>query len=108
MTWRRAGDLILEDRGFLDGESITHLKRERKVDVIVPLKSNMHAYSEAVSIAEMSGRRDQHPSRTEQQIAFVAGVEHVWDECLVPRWCVRHPVLQHKEAPHRLHCASGD
>lgn len=47
----RAGDLILEDRGFLDGETISYLKRERQVDTIVPLKSNMHAYTEAVAIA---------------------------------------------------------
>ncbi len=77
----RAGDLVLEDRGFLDGESLTHLKRERKVDVIVPLKSNMHAYTEAVSLAEMASAWGRHPSRTDQQIAFVQGVEHVWEEC---------------------------
>jgi Transposase DDE domain len=80
----RAGDLVLEDRGFLDGESLTYLKRERKVDAILPLKSNMHAYQEAVAIAEMEGKWQPHPSRREQQIAFVSGVDHVWDECLVP------------------------
>lgn len=80
----RAGDLVLEDRGFLDGASLTYLKRERKVDAIIPLKSNMHAYGEAVAIAEMEGKWQRHPSRREQQIAFVGGVDHVWDECDVP------------------------
>ncbi len=39
----RRGDLVLEDRGFLDGETLTHLKGERGVDVIIPVKGNMHA-----------------------------------------------------------------
>jgi hypothetical protein len=80
----RAGDLVLEDRGFLDGESLSYLKRQRRVDVILPLKGNMHAYHEAVAIAEMEGRWQRHPSRSAQQIAFVCGVDHVWDECAVP------------------------
>lgn len=80
----RAGDLVIEDRGFLDGTSLTVLKKERRVDVIVPLKSNMHAYSEAVALAQMESRWQPPPSRPGQEIAFVRGVDHVWDECLVP------------------------
>jgi hypothetical protein len=34
----RAGDLLLEDRGFLDGATVSDLKRKRRVDVIIPLK----------------------------------------------------------------------
>src|SRR4030095_13105064 len=44
----RQGDLVLEDRGFVDGETITFLKQQRHVDVIVPLKSTMVAHQEAV------------------------------------------------------------
>ena len=79
----RAGDLVIEDRGFLDGETLSALKTERRVDTILPLKANMHAYREAVSIAEMEGTWSRHPSRAEQEIAFVRGIEHVWDECRV-------------------------
>jgi len=79
----RAGALVIEDRGFLDGASLTLLKQERSVDVLLPLKSNMHAYSEAVSLAEVAGRWQRHPSRREQETAFVRGVDHVWDECQV-------------------------
>ena len=32
----RKGDFLLEDRGFLDGATITWLKQQRHVDVIVP------------------------------------------------------------------------
>jgi len=80
----RRGDLVLEDRGFLDGATLTHLKGQRGVDVIVPLKSNMHAYSEAVALAEMDAAWQPHPSRPAHQVAFVKGVEHVWAECDVP------------------------
>ena len=50
----RAGDLLLEDRGFLDGATLSELKRQRKVDVIMPLKANMLATQEAIALAEMA------------------------------------------------------
>ncbi len=37
----RAGDLLLEDRGFLDGATLSHMKRQRQVEVITPLKATM-------------------------------------------------------------------
>jgi hypothetical protein len=79
----RAGDLLLMDRGLLDGATITGLKGQSQVDVIVPLRSDMVSYQEAARMAQRAGRWDAHPSRPEQQIAFVRGVEHVWDECHV-------------------------
>jgi len=79
----REGDLLLEDRGFLDGATITHLKRQRGVDVIVPLRRDMSSYEEAVKLAEMADQWQEHPTRAAQQIAFVVGVEHVWKECQV-------------------------
>ena len=80
----RAGDLLLEDSGFLDGALLSVLKQERHVDVIVPLRSNMIAFHEACSVAEMAGTWQPHPSRAAQQIAFVPQVQHVWDTCRVP------------------------
>lgn len=80
----RAGDLLLEDRGFLDGEMITFLKRDRGVDVIVPLRHGMQSYEEAVKLAQMANQWQPHQRRENQQIAFVRGVEHVWDEFEVP------------------------
>jgi hypothetical protein len=77
----RAGDLLLEDRGLLDGATITHLKVKLKVDVLVPLRSDMLSYAEAVKLAQMAGRWEPHPTRREQQLALVRSVEHVWDEC---------------------------
>jgi DDE family transposase len=77
------GDLLLMDRGLMDGATITQLKQQRQVDVIVPLRSDMLSYAEAVKLAEIEGQWQRHPTRPEQEIAFVEGVEHVWDECQV-------------------------
>jgi len=80
----RPGDLLLEDRGFVDGATLTFLKQQRHVDVIVPLKSTMLSYHEAVQLAELQSAWQPHPSRDSQHIAFVQGVDHVWDACQVP------------------------
>ena len=80
----RAGDLLLEDRGFIDGTTLSHLKRKRQVDVIMPLKANMLATQEAIQLAEMADQWEPHPSRDDQRIAWVRNVEHMWAECNVP------------------------
>ena len=80
----RAGDLLLEDRGFIDGTTLSTLKRQRRVDVIIPLKANMLATQEAIQLAEMADQWQAPPSRAEQIIALVRGVEHMWTECTVP------------------------
>jgi hypothetical protein len=80
----RAGDLRLEDRGFLDGATLSHVKRNRRVDVIMPLKAHMLATQEAMQLAELAGQWDAHPSRANQRIAWGHGMEHRWTECEVP------------------------
>ena len=80
----RAGDLLLEDRGFLDGATVSELKRKRQVDVIIPLKANMLATQEAIQLAEVVDQWQAHPARAAQTIALVRGVEHMWPECEVP------------------------
>jgi hypothetical protein len=57
----RAGDLLLEDRGFIDGTTWTHVKRKRRVDVIMPLKANMFATQEAIQLAETADKWEPHP-----------------------------------------------
>jgi hypothetical protein len=80
----RGGDPLLEDRGFIDGATFTHLKRKRRVDVIMPLKAKMLATREAIQLAEMADKWEAHPCRDHQSIALVCGVEHMWEECEVP------------------------
>lgn len=82
-TVLRAGDLVLEDNGFMDGALMSELKAKRQIDVIVPLRSNMVAFDEAVRLAQLADNWQNHPSRASQQIAFVDGVDHVWDTCRV-------------------------
>lgn len=79
---RRGSDRLLMDRRLLDGATITPLKRQQAVDVIVPLRHDMLSYQEAV-LAEVARRWPAHPTRPDQQIAGVRGVEPVWDECHV-------------------------
>jgi hypothetical protein len=80
----RAGALLLEDHGCMDGDLLSVLKQERRVDVIVPLRSTMVAFDEAVRLARWEDHWQPHPSRAPQQIAFVPGVEHVWQRWTVP------------------------
>ena len=80
----RAGDLLLEDRGFLDGATLSALKHKRQVDVILPLKANMLATQEAIHLAAMADKWQAHPTRADQTIALVRGVAHRWTECAVP------------------------
>ena len=37
-----------------------------------------------MQLAQLQAHWQDHPSREHQQIAFVKGVEHVWDGCQVP------------------------
>ena len=39
---------------------------------------------EAVQLAELQDTWQPHPSRDHQHIAFVQGVEHLWEACQVP------------------------
>jgi Transposase DDE domain len=84
-TPMQRGELLLEDRGLLDGAEIMVLKRDLGVDTVVPLKSNMLAYRLAVLQAERQPHRwKAHPTRPKQEIQPVAGIASVWEECGVP------------------------
>jgi hypothetical protein len=76
--------LLLADRGCVDGGTLAELQRPRQVDVIMPLKANMLATQEAMPRAALAEPWAGPPSRDEQHIAFVRGVEHLWAECDVP------------------------
>ena len=69
-----------EDRGCLDGATVSDWKRTRRVDRILPLKANRLATREARPLAEMAGTWPTHPRRPEQTLALVRGVEHRWAE----------------------------
>jgi len=80
----RAGDLLREERGFIDGATVSALKRQRRVDVIIPLTAHRLATQEAVQLAERADKWHAQPSRADQRMALGRGVEHLWAECAVP------------------------
>ena len=82
----KPGDMLIEDRGFLDGDTISKLKKDRKVDVILPLRSDMKAYADSLTTAyhpHSGGTWEAHPTRENQQIQRVERVDWMWDECQV-------------------------
>ena len=82
----KSGDMLIEDMGFLDGKTITKLKRERKVDVTIPIRSDMQAFTDALTNAYWpdSGPWEKHPSRENQEIKGVDRLDWMWSECEVP------------------------
>ena len=74
----KPGDILIEDRGFLDRDLINYLKVERQVDTYVPLKSNMVAYQTAIKIAQSENKWEAHPSRKNQKISFVPNLKEYW------------------------------
>jgi hypothetical protein len=50
----------------------------------MPFKANMLATQKALQLAAMADTWEAHPSRADQHIALVCGVEHIWAECNVP------------------------
>jgi len=80
-----AGDMLLEDRGFIDAATITHLKLERGVDVCTGLKSDMVLMRAAAVAAEARpGDWQPHPTRPGQKIQLVTGLSGVWEGLGVP------------------------
>lgn len=75
------GALLLMDRGFLDGEWITHLKIDRKIDICMPLKSNSEITQFAVAQAERDKCWEPHPTRKNQKIYQIKESELDWPLC---------------------------
>jgi len=46
--------VLIHDRGFIDGATVTRNKQVHGVDAVFPLKKNMNCWSEAWSLAEFS------------------------------------------------------
>lgn len=75
------GDILINDRGFISRTMINFLKTNRKVDTYVPLKSNMSAFEEAVSIAQMQNSWCPHPNknRKNEVISYVPNIGGYWE-----------------------------
>lgn len=74
----KPNDIVIFDRGYIDRDTFNYLKRNRKVDVYVPLKINMDAYKMAVSTANLQNSWIKHPTRKNQKIALVKNLYDHW------------------------------
>jgi len=77
--------VLIADRGFIDGEWITHLKRDRHIDLFIPMKHNMHVTQAAISMADHRKLWKEHPTRKKQMIAEFTAQDGglFWKECPV-------------------------
>jgi hypothetical protein len=87
----RAGALLLEARGFLDGATLSAWKHKRQVEVSLPLQATRLATQEALHRAAMADQWQAHPARAEPTMTLVRGVEQMWTACEVPlnAWVIR-------------------
>jgi hypothetical protein len=46
-------DTLLIDRGYIDGATLTHYKKDHKIDWVIPLKGSMEAYDEAMGLCKV-------------------------------------------------------
>ena len=76
----KPGDILINDRGFLSRDLINYLKIHREVDTYIPLRTDMDAYVQAVSIAKEQNNWKQHPNpkRKDQMISFVPELGIYW------------------------------
>jgi hypothetical protein len=44
-------DTLLIDRGYLDGQMLTHFKKDHRINWVIPLKRGMGAYEDAMGLA---------------------------------------------------------
>jgi hypothetical protein len=82
----KPGDMLIVDMGYIDGKTISILKLKRKVDTLIPLRSNMNGHKDAIESAYYHDDIpwENHPTREHQQIKKVEHVDYFWDECDVP------------------------
>lgn len=79
------GASLIADRGFIDGEWITSLKRDRRVDLFIPLRHNMDVTQAAITMADNRDLWKEHPTREKQKIAEFTSKDGglFWKDCPV-------------------------
>lgn len=75
----KAGDYLLEDRGFLDIELFRKLDK-KKINIIIPVKKNMEIYEAAIKEAKETNNWVKHPNskRKGQDIMLINDLETFW------------------------------
>lgn len=70
-------DTLLIDRGYIDGATLTHYKKDYKINWVIPLKSNMEAYDEAMGLARVKNVDWKTYNIEQSSDGFVAKKEEV-------------------------------
>jgi len=75
--------ILIMDRGYISGELITEIKRKYKIDVLIPLKKNMHEYTDAVALSKMEGIKweSENINATTRYRACIIDDTSLWKEC---------------------------
>lgn len=82
--------LLIVDRGYIDGKFISMVKLELYSDILVPLRCNMDALTDAIKIAESCnykwGKYNEYTKYSIRYVEEVTVVEDVdmWDKCELP------------------------
>ncbi|MEW6687245.1 MAG: transposase [Candidatus Edwardsbacteria bacterium] len=83
-------ELLIMDRGYIDGGFVTMVKNELEADVLMPLRSNMDILLDAQRIAEKFHYKwekyDEYTKHETRYLEEVVVVEEMqtWDKCEVP------------------------
>jgi len=70
-------DTLLIDRGYIDGPTLTHYKKDYKINWIIPLKSSMAAYDDAMGLARAKNVDWKTYHVEESSDGFIAKKEEV-------------------------------
>ena len=82
---------LVVDRGYIQGAFVTEMKRHYNIDILVPLKSSMSDYRDAITIAEKTAHWQVVDEVLNAEQAPIEKVEAViipqmtlWEQCQVP------------------------
>jgi len=83
--------LLIMDRGYIDGEFITHVKRDLGSDVMIPLRKNMQILQYGIGQSKLKQasagwhkyRDYHHDGQMYREEVFLIPAAYTWEECHV-------------------------
>jgi DDE family transposase len=65
------------DRGYIDGPTLTHYKRDHRINWVIPLKTNMAAYDDVIGLSRAKGTDWKTYHLEQNDDGFIAKKEEV-------------------------------
>ncbi len=84
--------LLIMDRGYIDGAFISMVKKELESDVLIPLRRNMDILTDAIRLSEKHPRKykwtaydsyQKHGVRYKEEVVTIEQMQ-TWEKCEVP------------------------